>query len=63
MSRHTLSLCVLLLLAACKPADNQPPAPKLFEEQRDAVDKAKAVEGEQQQQAEEQKKQMEQQTQ
>lgn len=63
MNLRPLFLCTLLLLAACKPGDNQPPAPKLFEEQRGTVDKAKAVEDTQQQQAEEQKKAIEQQSQ
>lgn len=63
MNLRPLFLCSLLLLAACNSADNQPPGPKLFGEQRDAIDKAKTVEDTQQQQAEEQKKAIEQQTQ
>lgn len=63
MIRHTAALCALLLLAACKPDSDQPPAPKLFEEQRNALDKAKAVDEAQQRQAEEQRKAVEQQTQ
>jgi len=55
-------LCALLLLAACGPNDNEPPAPKLFETQRNALDKAKTLDAEQQKQAEEQRKAMEQQT-
>lgn len=52
----TTILCALVLLAACSPNDNTTPAPKLFKEQRDALDKAKAVDGAVQQQSEEQRK-------
>lgn len=62
MTYRTAALCALLLLAACKP-DNEPPAPKVFKEQRNALDDAKATGDEQQKQAEEQRKAMEQQTQ
>lgn len=54
-------LCALLLLAACSPSDNEPPPPKLFESQRNALDKAKAVDAELQKQEEERRKAMEQQ--
>lgn len=54
-------LCATLLLAACSPKDNEPPAPKLFEGQRDALDKAKAVDAELQKRDEAQQKAMEQQ--
>ncbi len=60
---RTTALCALLLLGACSPSNEEKPAPQLFKEQRDALDKAKAVEAEQQKQAEEQKKAIEQQTQ
>lgn len=63
MTCRTAALCALLLLTACGPDKEQPPAPKLFEEQRETLDKAKAVDAEQQKQAEEQRKAMEQQTQ
>lgn len=64
MTRRTAALCALLLLTACGPDKEQPPpAPELFEEQRETLDKAKAVDAEQQKQAEEQRKAMEQQTQ
>lgn len=63
MTYRTAALCALLLLAACKPGNDQPPAPKLFEEQRNALDKAKAADAEQQKQAEEQRKAAEEQTQ
>ncbi|BBI98961.1 hypothetical protein FGKAn22_06540 [Ferrigenium kumadai] len=63
MSYRTAALCALLSLAACSPKNDQPPAPKLFEEPRNALDKAKATDAEQQKQAEEQRKAMEQQTQ
>lgn len=35
----------LVLLSACSPNDSPAPTPKLFSESRDALDKAKAVEG------------------
>ncbi len=63
MTYRTAALCALLLLTACSPNNDQPPAPKLAEEQRNALDKAKAADAEQQKQAEEQRKAMEQQTQ
>jgi hypothetical protein len=50
------TLCALLLLSACGPSNNEPPAPKLFKEQRDVLDKAKAVEPAQQQQDDAQRK-------
>lgn len=59
--RTVIILSPLFLLAACGPGDSAPP--KLFEQQREALDKAKAVEGMQQEQAEKQRKEMEQQTQ
>lgn len=55
-------LCALLLLSACGQSDNQP-APKLFKEQRDVLDKAKMVDPMVQKQDEEQRKVMEQQSQ
>jgi uncharacterized membrane protein YgcG len=58
----TFILFSLLLLGACSPSETTPP-PKLFKEQRDVLDKAKAVDAAQQQQAEEQRKLIEQQTQ
>lgn len=56
-------LCAFLLLTACSPNDNEPPPPKLFEGQRNALDKAKEVDAEQQKQNEEQRKAIEQQAQ
>lgn len=53
-------LCALLLLGACGKSEDPP---KLFKEQRDVLDKAKAVEGAQQQQDTAQKKAIEQQAQ
>jgi hypothetical protein len=58
----TLALLTLLLLNACSPSETTPP-PKLFKEQRDVLDKAKAVDTALQQQSEEQRKLIEQQTQ
>lgn len=54
-------LATSLLLPACGP--DKAPAPKLFEEQRNALDKAKEVESKVQQQAQELQKNMEKQTQ
>jgi len=61
--RLTTLICAIFLFSACGPNENPPPAPKLFEEQRDALDKAKAVDAEQQKLAEERRKAIEQQTQ
>lgn len=55
-------LTATLLLCACSRSDTQPPAPKLFEEQRDALDKAKEVGAMQLEAAAQQRKSMEQQT-
>ncbi len=63
MSYRTAAfLCVFLLLGACGQSNDQP-APKLFKDQRDALDKAKGVEAAQQKQSEEQKKEIEKQAQ
>jgi outer membrane lipoprotein-sorting protein len=60
MTKYTITLlCTLLLLSACGQSSDQPP-PKLFEDQRAALDKAKAVEAELQAQAEKQRKAIEQ---
>lgn len=64
MKQSILALCIVLSLGACSPnKDEKTPPPKLFEAQRDALDKAKTVEGTQQKQDEEQRKAVEQQTQ
>lgn len=64
MHRHTaLILTTTLLLCACDRNEPPPPAPKLFVEQRDALDKAKEVGAMQLEAAEQQRKAMEQQTQ
>ncbi len=60
--RTATLLCVIMLLGACGQSDNQP-APKLFKDQRDVLDKAKTVEGTLQKQNEEQRKAIEQQAQ
>lgn len=63
MTYRCAALCSLLLLvAACSPEEKNPPT-KLFEEQRNALDKAKTVDPAQQKQDEEQRKAIEQQTQ
>ncbi len=51
-----------LLLCACNRSEPQPPVPKLFEAQRDALDKAKDVSAMQLDAAEQQRKVIEQQT-
>lgn len=56
-------LCTSMLLGACSRSEPPPPAPKLFEEQRNALDKAKDVSAMQLEAAEQQRKAMEQQTQ
>jgi hypothetical protein len=60
--RITAIICGTLLLAACSPNDNQP-APKIFKDQIEVLDKAKAVAATQQEEAEKQRKAMEQQAQ
>lgn len=62
--RLTLLLAALcgLLLSACN-REEQPPPPKLFESQRNAMDKAKGVEGTLQQQADQQLQDIDRQTQ
>lgn len=45
MKQTTLITFCLVLLSACSPNDSPAPTPKLFSESRDALDKAKAVEG------------------
>ncbi|OIR07684.1 hypothetical protein GALL_99660 [mine drainage metagenome] len=59
--RTAVLLCASLLLGACGQGDN-PPAPKLFKDQRDALDKAKAIDPAMQKQDDEQRKSIEQQT-
>jgi hypothetical protein len=56
-------LTIGLLLSACSRNDSPPPTPKIFIEQRDALDKAKEVGAMQQEAAEQQRKAIEQQTQ
>lgn len=57
------ALLSLSLLGACSPSDNTPPKPKLFEQERNVLDKSKAVDAVQQQQTEAQKQAVEKQTQ
>jgi uncharacterized lipoprotein len=53
----------LLLLSACSPSNSdKTPPPKLFAEQREALDKAKTVAPEQQKHDEEQQKAVDEQT-
>jgi len=58
---RTIALCALLSLAACNQNDTTKPAPKLLKEQRDVLEKAKAVDGIVQQQSAAQRKTAEQQ--
>ncbi|ADE12374.1 hypothetical protein [Sideroxydans lithotrophicus] len=60
--RTVTLLCAILLLSACGKSDNQP-APKLFKDQIDVLDKAKAVDPALQQQTDEQRKAIEKQAQ
>ena len=60
--RTTTFICIILLLGACSQSENQP-APKLFKDQRDVLDKAKTVDPALQNQDEEQRKSIEKQTQ
>jgi len=53
------TLCLVMLSSACSPPDK---TPKIAESQREALDKAKAVEATINQQAETQRQQMEQQS-
>jgi hypothetical protein len=55
-------LSLLLALSACSRDEPPPPAPKLFAEQRDALDQAKGVGALQLEAAEQQRKAMEEQT-
>jgi hypothetical protein len=59
MTCRTATICILLLLSACSP---DAPA-KPFGEQRNALDKARAVDAAQQQQAQALRKAIDQQTQ
>jgi major membrane immunogen (membrane-anchored lipoprotein) len=60
--RTATLLCAILLLGACGKSDDQP-APKLFKDQIETLDKAKTVEETLQKQNEEQRKMIEQQAQ
>jgi hypothetical protein len=55
-------LSLILALSACSRDEAPPPAPKLFAEQRNALDQAKGVGALQQEAAEQQRKAMEEQT-
>jgi len=57
------TLCALLLLGACSPSNgDKTPPPKLFAEQREALDKSKTVAPEQEKHDEEQRKAVDEQT-
>jgi hypothetical protein len=62
MRKSLLTLLTVPLLCACGKAPEPPkpePVPKLFETQRKALDKAKALEGQMQEAADAQRKKME----
>jgi hypothetical protein len=62
MRKSLLTLLTLPFLCACGKAPEPPkpePVPKLFETQRKALDKAKALEGQMQEAADAQRKKME----
>lgn len=56
----TATLCSLLLLTACGEKKDETPPPKLFSEQREALDNAKTVDDTLQRSNEEQQKKIEQ---
>ncbi|MFZ2162567.1 MAG: hypothetical protein WAW02_10150 [Sideroxyarcus sp.] len=56
--RTAIILCTFLLLGACGKSDNQP-APQLFKDQIQTLDKAKAVDQTVQKHDEEQRKEIE----
>ncbi len=60
--RTAILLCAALLLGACGKSDNQP-APKLFKDQIETLDKAKAVNQTIQKHDDEQRKEIEKQDQ
>ncbi|HAF44041.1 MAG TPA: hypothetical protein DCK83_03650 [Gallionellaceae bacterium] len=62
MSYRITSILFIFLLNACGQKEDTPP-PKLFEDQRNALDKAKDVNTTQQEEAEKQRKELEKQTQ
>jgi len=63
MAYRTLTLCALLLISACSPSNSEKsPPPKLFADQRDALDKAKTVGATEQKHSEEQQKAVDEQT-
>ena len=65
MRNSLLTLLALTLLCACGKVPEPPkpePVPKLFETQRKALDKAKALEGQMQEDAATQRKKIEEQT-
>ena len=63
MVYRTFTLFTLLLISACSPSDSEKtPPPRLFAEQRDALDKAKTVAPAEQKHNEEQQKAVDEQT-
>ena len=60
---YRICFSILVLLCACSPEANKPPAPKLAETPRAVLEKAKTVDQTQQQHEEEQQKTINQQSQ
>lgn len=52
---YTAALLALGLLSACSPSENAAPKQKLFEQERNVLDKSKTIDAAQQQQTQEQK--------
>ncbi|MHB1115519.1 hypothetical protein [Sideroxydans sp.] len=63
LAPFAIAASLILTLGACSRDEPPPPVPKLFAEQRDALDKTKDVSAMQLEAAEQQRKAMEQQTQ
>jgi hypothetical protein len=63
LAPFAIAASLILTLTACIRDEPPPPVPKLFAEQREALDKAKDVSAMQREAAEQQRKAMEQQTQ
>jgi outer membrane lipoprotein-sorting protein len=62
-TNYATILCMLLVLSACGQNSEETPPPKLFQEQREVLDKSKTVNDTVQKQDEEQRRAIEKQTQ
>jgi len=63
LAPFAIAVSLILTLSACSRDEPPPPVPKLFTEQRDALDQAKEISAIQLEAAEQQRKAMDQQTQ